>query len=335
MRTATASHSAGKTEAVSLPGNLTSGDHTVTVDFLNDAYGGAPSMDRNLYVDGITLGGSPTANGAAALPYQGPVSFDVVLSTGSAADASSAGMGGAPSSTATTASSTSTGASSTPVGPSQQTGTSGATNSPSATGSSSPSGTTSTPPSGLVVDISEDAWQGDAQYTISVDGQQVGGVRTATASHSAGKTEAVSLPGNLTSGDHTVTVDFLNDAYGGAPSMDRNLYVDGITLGGSPTANGAAALPYQGPVSFDVVLSTGSAADASSAGMGGAPSSTATTASSTSTGASSTPVGPSQQTGTSGATNSPSATGSSSPSGTSSTSTVPAAAPGTTTVRSG
>ncbi len=37
----------------------------------------------------------------------------------------------------------------------------------------------------LTIRISQDAWQGNAQYTIAVDGKQIGGMRTATASHSA------------------------------------------------------------------------------------------------------------------------------------------------------
>jgi hypothetical protein len=84
----------------------------------------------------------------------------------------------------------------------------------------------------IVVHLSEDAWQGDAQYIISVDGQQVGGIRTETASHAQGQSEAVTLPGLYAAGSHTVTITFINDAYGGTPSTDRNLYVDGIDFMG-------------------------------------------------------------------------------------------------------
>jgi hypothetical protein len=56
----------------------------------------------------------------------------------------------------------------------------------------------------------------------SVDGVQVGGIRTKTANHAQGQSEAVVLPGPYAPRPHTVTVTFLNDAYGGNSSTDRN-----------------------------------------------------------------------------------------------------------------
>ncbi|MCJ2011551.1 hypothetical protein MKK53_03285, partial [Methylobacterium sp. J-076] len=43
----------------------------------------------------------------------------------------------------------------------------------------------------LVLKLSEDAYKGDAQYTISVDGKQVGGTLTAHASHAAGQSDTI------------------------------------------------------------------------------------------------------------------------------------------------
>jgi hypothetical protein len=88
----------------------------------------------------------------------------------------------------------------------------------------------------IVVHLSEDAWMGDAQYIIAVDGVQVGGVRTETALHSQGQSEAVVLPGPYAAGPHTVTITFLNDAYGGTSQTDRNLYVDGVDFLGTSYA---------------------------------------------------------------------------------------------------
>jgi hypothetical protein len=90
--------------------------------------------------------------------------------------------------------------------------------------------------------VSEDAWQGDAQYTVGIDGNQVGGVRTATASHAAGQTQDVTIASDLTPGWHELTVSFLNDAYGGTSSTDRNLYVDGASYGGKSIAGAASTL---------------------------------------------------------------------------------------------
>src|SRR5262249_50857443 len=90
----------------------------------------------------------------------------------------------------------------------------------------------------IVVRISEDYYLGDAQYTISVDGQQVGGTRTASANHSQGQTQSVVLSGPYAFGTHTVKITFLNDAYGGTASTDRNLYVDGLTFNGKNFTGG-------------------------------------------------------------------------------------------------
>lgn len=87
----------------------------------------------------------------------------------------------------------------------------------------------------LVLQVSEDAYDGDAQFTVSVDGQQVGGIQTATASHRGGQWQSVALTGTFGNGPHTVGVNFLNDAYGGAPTKDRNLFVKTVTLDGTTT----------------------------------------------------------------------------------------------------
>jgi len=93
----------------------------------------------------------------------------------------------------------------------------------------------------ITLKVSEDAFNGDAHFTITVDGQQIGGVQVATASHAAGATQAISLQGNLGAGPHTVGVTFLDDAYGG-PNLDRNLYVDSVAFNGTTVAGGNAAL---------------------------------------------------------------------------------------------
>ena len=75
----------------------------------------------------------------------------------------------------------------------------------------------------LVLNLSEDAYKGDAQFTVSVDGAQLGGTQTVTASHGAGQSQAFTFKGNFGSGKHTVAVSFLNDAWGGTAATDRNL----------------------------------------------------------------------------------------------------------------
>jgi hypothetical protein len=77
----------------------------------------------------------------------------------------------------------------------------------------------------MVMRVAEDAWNGDAQYTVSVDGTQVGGMLTATASYAAGQNQLVTLRGHWGAGRHTLTVNYLNDANDGTIEADRNLYV--------------------------------------------------------------------------------------------------------------
>ncbi|RYE96856.1 MAG: hypothetical protein EOO77_40160, partial [Oxalobacteraceae bacterium] len=96
----------------------------------------------------------------------------------------------------------------------------------------------------LVLKISEDAYNGDAQYTVSVDGKQVGGTLTAHASHAAGQSDTVTVSGDWASGNHQVSINFLNDAYATpyTPSADRNLYVDSATYNGTDVSGSKIAL---------------------------------------------------------------------------------------------
>ena len=104
-------------------------------------------------------------------------------------------------------------------------------------------------PDAVTLAIAEDAYQGDAQFTVSIDGQQIGGVQIATALFGAGQAQAFTALGDFGPGPTYVEVDFLNDAYAGTPDTDRNLYVDSITAGGT-TANTDAALYSAGPADF-------------------------------------------------------------------------------------
>jgi len=68
--------------------------------------------------------------------------------------------------------------------------------------------------------ISEDPWEGDAEFTVKVDGQQVAG--------------------DYTSGVNDVQVSFINDAYGGSSSEDRNS-TDTFAVGGTTPTETAPA----------------------------------------------------------------------------------------------
>jgi len=197
-------HSSGTFQNFTFNGDFGTGPHTVEVDFLNDAYGGTPSTDRNLYVGGITFDGvvyaGNTATDNAANGHAGDDPNAAVMDIDGSAIFSNVG------------------GSSPPPPPPSETST-------------------------IVLQVSEDAWNGDAQFLVLVDGVQQGGVQTATASHSAGQVQNITITGDYgLLGPDTVEVQFLNDAYGGTPSTDRNLYVQGIgvQLPGSPEVHSFA-----------------------------------------------------------------------------------------------
>ena len=122
---------------------------------------------------------------------------------------------------------------------------------PATIAAASPAATASTPDT-LSLQISEDAWMGDAQYTVSVDGKQVGGTLTAHTLNTSGAGEQVSLQGNWGAGSHTVAIAFINDAWGGTAATDRNLYVKSIGYDGQTDANTSAAEYSNGSVQFSV-----------------------------------------------------------------------------------
>lgn len=192
--TATALRSAGQSQLVNVMGDWT-GAHKVSVNFLNDAWGGTAATDRNLFVNSAMINGAAVPGSLLSLYSAGTQGFAF---TGPAASATDT----------------------------------------------------------LQLRISEDAWQGDAQYTIQVDGKTIGGVRTATASHAAGATQDVALTGNWGSGAHTIGVTFINDAWGGTSSTDRNLYIDKLLYNGQVVSGTPAQLGMNGTASFAVLAAS-------------------------------------------------------------------------------
>ncbi len=103
-------------------------------------------------------------------------------------------------------------------------------------------------PDTLVLNLSEDAYAGDAQFSVAVDGTQLGAAQSVTALHSQNQKTAFTYKGNFGPGNHTVSVSFLNDAWGG-PGLDRNLFIDSATFNGTQVSSGAS-LYANGTVSF-------------------------------------------------------------------------------------
>ena len=187
--TATASHVLGQTQTLDVLGTFQGGTHTLSVDFLNDAY--SPGVgDRNLYLDSASLDGATVPQSALALTHGGSQSMSFI---GATPAAMTIGSG----------------------------------------------------PDTLALNLSEDAYLGDAQFTVSLDGKQVGGTMTATALHAAGQSQLLDVLGSFAAGTHTLAIDFLNDAY--SPGVgDRNLYVNSASLNGSAISGSALSLTHAG-----------------------------------------------------------------------------------------
>ena len=94
----------------------------------------------------------------------------------------------------------------------------------------------------LSLSLAEDAWQGDAQFLVAIDGTTIGSPQKITALHSSGATQTFTFNQVLTAGTHDVAVSFLNDAYGGSAATDRNLYIAGASVDGAAVGGAAATL---------------------------------------------------------------------------------------------
>lgn len=107
-------------------------------------------------------------------------------------------------------------------------------------------------PDTLVVNLAEDAYKGDAQAKIFLDGASLTAAPlTVTASHAAGAGEVFTFKGTFGAGAHDLAVGFVNDAYDGTPSTDRNLYVNSASYDGiHPNGSGTAVLYSAGTTHF-------------------------------------------------------------------------------------
>jgi len=187
MLTVTAAHAQGKAQTISLTGSWGPGAHDVGVQFVNDAYGGTATTDRNLYVNKLTLDGQASAAPPATLYSNGTAHLATAASP-------------------------------------------------------------------LVLQLSEDAWQGDAQFTVAVDGKTLGAAQAVTALHAKGAVQDFAFGTAMAAGTHDVAVSFLNDAYGGTAATDRNLYVSAVDANGKAMAGTTATLLSTATQHFAVVV---------------------------------------------------------------------------------
>jgi hypothetical protein len=194
IMTTHALQSSGENDVFTLNGNWGSGSHQVSINFINDDWGGTPDTDRNLYVNGIALNGTLQSGTTAPLFGDGSANFTVGGSVAAAAP----------------------------------------------------------PADSLTVHLSEDAWNGNAQFVLLIDGRAVTTAQDVTALHSSGNWQDFSLTGNFGAGAHTIGVEFTNDAWGGTNATDRNLYINGIDVNGTHYGSGVTSMFNDGTTNFSV-----------------------------------------------------------------------------------
>jgi endoglucanase len=107
----------------------------------------------------------------------------------------------------------------------------------------------------VTVALSEDAYDGDAQGLIKIDGTQIGGSQTITALNALGLSDQLTFIGDFGVGTQDISIQFINDAYGGSSALDRNLYVDFISLNGTQIADTYAPLYANSTANFSLTLS--------------------------------------------------------------------------------
>lgn len=188
--------------------------HVVTVQFLNDAWGGSAGLDRNLYVEGISIDGVDQDRHAALL-WNSDVRFE--FEAPYMAIPAPSGPAPLPPAVATPA-----------------------------------IGSIGTGPDTLRLGLSGNAFGGDPHFLVLLDGQQVGDVQTAKATHGTGATGYLDVHAELSLGEHTLAVRFLDDAWGGSAAQDRNLYVDSLSVNGVDQ-NQQASLLWKSDATFRFV----------------------------------------------------------------------------------
>jgi hypothetical protein len=235
LQTVTASRAAGQTETFTFQGNFAPGAHKITVTFANNSMTGGDKAafndggDRNLYVNTVAYDGatvSSTITGIYESPFFPPLSTDGVHpgnAVFSIAD-TTAIPANAPSTPTTTPSAVSVG-----------------------TGADT-----------LTLAMSEDPFQGDAQFSVTVDGTQTGGTLTTSAVEFLGQTQQFLLHGSWGNGPHTVAIAFLNDAIGPPDarglydSVDRNLIINAVSYDGTVVSSSPWGLFNNGSHGYNV-----------------------------------------------------------------------------------
>ena len=84
-------------------------------------------------------------------------------------------------------------------------------------------------PHTLQLILTQDAYQGNARFSMSLDGMSSGAITVSeVALTKDARAEMFTWSGNITDRAHEIGVTFLNDAWGGSDATDRNVHVIGM-----------------------------------------------------------------------------------------------------------
>lgn len=113
----------------------------------------------------------------------------------------------------------------------------------------------------LVVKVTQDLFTGgNAQYTVAVDGVQVGGTFTASAVRMTGQQDSLTLHGDWGPGNHNVTISFLNDAFNTLTLEDRNLNIESAKLNGVDVSGASKLISSKGAYTFTAAIAAAAVA---------------------------------------------------------------------------
>jgi hypothetical protein len=104
----------------------------------------------------------------------------------------------------------------------------------------------------LTLHLSEKAWNGDAQFALTIDGKQITTPQTVTKLHSSGQWQDLTFAGNFGAGSHQVGVQFNNAASGGTTDTQRTLYANGIDVNGQHYGSDVSTLTANGSALFTI-----------------------------------------------------------------------------------
>ncbi|HEX7820765.1 MAG TPA: carbohydrate-binding domain-containing protein [Sphingobium sp.] len=103
----------------------------------------------------------------------------------------------------------------------------------------------------LVLRVAQDYFNGDAQFIVTVDGKQVGGVYTVNGTMTSKVADTLTLYGDWGTGAHDIKVNYINDLHSAAG--DRNLYVATASYNGVAIAGSTGWLYGNGSLSMKTV----------------------------------------------------------------------------------